>query len=155
MQRIRREKARPFLPNVLLNGFQTPYEMIQAGIFGIGPNSSLNQWRGRFDFSIQPLWQLEALGIGNLARIKEQRGIESHGDHRLLQDPGHGGGGRDPGRGAGPVGGGPGRSRPTAPCARPSSPSTAPSRACSRPPALATSWSWSTGRRKRSSPSSS
>ncbi|MBV8557457.1 MAG: hypothetical protein JO116_17990, partial [Planctomycetaceae bacterium] len=74
---IRREKARPFLPNILLNGFQTPYEMLQAGIFGLGPNSSLNQWRGRDDFSIQPLWQLEAFGIGNLARIKAQRGNES------------------------------------------------------------------------------
>ena len=48
--------------------------MIQAGIFGLGPNSSLNQWRGRDDLSYQPLWQLEAFGIGNLARIKEQRG---------------------------------------------------------------------------------
>jgi outer membrane protein TolC len=71
------EKARPLLPNVLLNGFQTPYEMIQAGIFGIGPNNSLNQWRGRADVSVQPLWQLEALGIGNLARIKGMRGVES------------------------------------------------------------------------------
>ena len=51
--------------------------MLQAGIFGLGPNSSLNQWVGRDDFSIQPLWQLEAFGIGNLARIKEQRGNES------------------------------------------------------------------------------
>src|SRR5262249_38165777 len=32
---IRREKWRPLLPNVYLNGFQTPYEMIQAGIFGL------------------------------------------------------------------------------------------------------------------------
>ncbi len=74
---IRREKARPFLPSILINGFQTPYEMIQAGIFGLGPNSSLNQWRGRDDLSYQPLWQLEAFGLGNLARIKEQRGNES------------------------------------------------------------------------------
>ena len=74
---IRREKARPFVPNILLNGFQTPNELLQAGIFGIGPNSSLNQWAGRDDFSIQPMWQLEALGIGNLARIKQQRGQES------------------------------------------------------------------------------
>ena len=51
--------------------------MIQAGIFGLGPNSSLNQWVGRADLSYQPLWQLEAFGIGNLARIKEQRGNES------------------------------------------------------------------------------
>jgi outer membrane protein TolC len=74
---VRMEKARPFIPSMLLNGFQTPNEMIQAGIFGIGPNSSLNQWRGRFDFSVQPLWQLEGVGIGNLARIKGARGLES------------------------------------------------------------------------------
>jgi outer membrane protein TolC len=74
---VRREKARPFMPNVALNGFQTPFEMLQGGIFGMGPNSSLNQWRGRFDFSIQPVWQLQNLGIGNLAMIKAQRGMES------------------------------------------------------------------------------
>jgi outer membrane protein TolC len=74
---VRAEKARPFIPNLLLNGFQTPYEMIQAGIFGLGPNSSLNQWRGRDDFSVQPLWQLESFGVGNLARIKGARGRES------------------------------------------------------------------------------
>jgi hypothetical protein len=77
MQSVRREKWRPLLPNVLLNGFQTPYEMLQAGVFGIGPNSSLNQWRGRADVSLQPLWQLQSLGIGNLAMIKGQRGMES------------------------------------------------------------------------------
>ena len=74
---IRREKARPLIPNVVLNGFQTPFEMLQAGIFGFGPNSSLNQWVGRDDFSIQPLWQLQNLGFGNLALIKRQRGMES------------------------------------------------------------------------------
>ena len=61
----------------MINGFQTPNELIQAGIFGMGPNSSLNQWTGRDDLSFQPLWQLEGFGLGNLARIKEQRGEES------------------------------------------------------------------------------
>ncbi len=77
MQSIRQEKARPFIPQVLLNGFQTPAELLQAGIFGLGPNSSMNQWRGRDDVSIQPIWQLESLGIGNLARIKGARAGES------------------------------------------------------------------------------
>ncbi|WP_422927178.1 hypothetical protein [Singulisphaera sp. PoT] len=75
--RIRREKNRPLLPSILINGFQTPNEELQAGIFGIGPNSSLNQWTGRVDLSYQPLWQLEAFGIGNMARVKEQRGEQS------------------------------------------------------------------------------
>jgi outer membrane protein TolC len=75
---VRREKARMFLPSVQLTGFQSPGGMlIQAGVFGLGPNSSLNQWTGRFDVSAQLMWQFEAFGIGNLARIKRQRGQES------------------------------------------------------------------------------
>ncbi|WP_165074374.1 TolC family protein [Paludisphaera rhizosphaerae] len=77
MNQIRAEKWRPALPNVMLNGFQTPSELIQAGVFGLGPNSSMNQWKARADVSIQPLWQLEAMGLGNLARIKEARGMQS------------------------------------------------------------------------------
>ena len=76
-ERIRRERGRMLLPSILLNGFQTPNELIQAGIFGLGPNSSLNQWVGRVDLSVQALWELEAFGIGNLARVKEQRGEQS------------------------------------------------------------------------------
>ena len=74
---VRREKARMVTPTLYVNGFQTPYEALQAGIFGIGPNSSLNQFVGRADVSLQPIWQLEGLGLGNLARIKGQRGVES------------------------------------------------------------------------------
>ena len=76
--RIRREKMRPLLPIVVIGGFQTPGGMlIQGGVFGLGPNSSLNQWTGRVDVSLQLVWQLDAFGIGNLARIKQQRGDES------------------------------------------------------------------------------
>jgi outer membrane protein TolC len=74
---IRREKARPLIPVVALTGFQTPFEMLQAGIFGIGANSSLNQWSGRDDFSIQPLFQFKNMLYGNLAMIKSQRGNQS------------------------------------------------------------------------------
>ncbi len=110
---IRREKARPLLPIVMLNGFQSAGMLIQGGIFGLGPNSSLNQWRGRDDVSIQLMWQLENFGMGNLARIKAARERVA-GHHRPPPGPGHGGGGREPGPGAGAVGGrpgGPGRAR--------------------------------------------
>ena len=77
-ERISQEKMRPFLPIVMINGFQNPGGMMmQAGIFGLGPNSSLNQWTGRADVSLQLVWQLDAFGIGNLARIKQQRGEQS------------------------------------------------------------------------------
>ena len=74
---VRREKARPFIPLIALTGFQTPFELFQAGIFGLGPNNQLNQWTGRDDFSIQPLLRFTNLGLGNLALIKTQRGVES------------------------------------------------------------------------------
>ena len=85
---IRREKMRPLLPVVMLNGFQSAGMLIQGGIFGLGPNGSLNQWKGRDDVSIQLMWQLENFGIGNLARIKQQRGNESRAmiDLRKAQD---------------------------------------------------------------------
>jgi outer membrane protein TolC len=76
--RIRREKMRPALPVIMINGFQSAGMLIQGGIFGLGPNSSLNQWTGRADVSLQAMWQLEGFGIGNLARVKQQRGEESH-----------------------------------------------------------------------------
>jgi outer membrane protein TolC len=75
--RLRREKNRPLLPIVMLDGFQSAGMLIQAGIFGLGPNSSLNQWAGRVDTSVQLIWQFDAFGIGNLARVKEQRGEQS------------------------------------------------------------------------------
>ncbi|MGO9921957.1 MAG: TolC family protein [Isosphaeraceae bacterium] len=77
-ERIRREKMRPLLPIIVLGGFQASGGMlIQAGLFGLGANTSLNQWAGRDDVSIQLVWQFDALGIGNLARIKDQRGEQS------------------------------------------------------------------------------
>ena len=69
---------RPFLPLVLVSGFQTPGGMLMQGsLFGLGYNSSLNQFTGRLDLSLQLVWQFDAFGIGNLARVKQQRGIES------------------------------------------------------------------------------
>ncbi len=74
---VRREKSRPLLPLIMLNGFQSAGMFIQGGVFALGPNSSLNQWVGRDDVTIQLMWQLENFGMGNLGRIKAQRGNES------------------------------------------------------------------------------
>jgi outer membrane protein TolC len=76
--RIRQEKQRPLLPTILVTGFQTPGGMTtQFGIFGTGRGSRLDQWGMREDVSAQLVWQLDAFGLGNLARIKERRGEES------------------------------------------------------------------------------
>jgi outer membrane protein TolC len=86
--RVEREKKRPLLPIVMLNGFQSAGMYIQGGIFAIGPNSSLNQVTGRDDVSLQLVWQLDGLGVGNLGRIKSERGQQSRAiiDLRRTQD---------------------------------------------------------------------
>ena len=76
-ERIRREQGRILMPSLMLNGFQTPNELLQVGAQGFGPDRKLNLWSVRDDFSPQVVWQLEALGLGNMARIKEQRGEQS------------------------------------------------------------------------------
>lgn len=74
---IRQEKLRPLLPALYMNGFQTPYELIQAGAGGIGHGSKLNQWSPRDDISPQMLMTIDGLGLRNLAQIKEARGMTS------------------------------------------------------------------------------
>jgi hypothetical protein len=83
--RVRREKARPLLPVAVMSGFQHPAMFMQGGVFGMGPNSSLDQFRGRNDVSLQLVWQLEGLGFGNMARIKQQRGAQSEAKIALRQ----------------------------------------------------------------------
>ncbi len=75
---IRREKWRPFIPTVIITGFQTPGDMrMMFGIFGTGADRFMNLWSLREDISAQVAWQVEGLGFGNLARVKEQRGEQS------------------------------------------------------------------------------
>lgn len=85
IENIQKERMRPRLPNVLLNGFQTPYELIQFGAMGIGSGGKINQWSFRNDISTQLIWQFENFGCGNLARVREQRAEQSRQLVELLR----------------------------------------------------------------------
>ncbi len=86
MVRIRQEKLRPILPFFVIAGFQTPGDMRnQFTIFGTGPGANLNNWSLREDVSGGLYWQLDALGFGNLALIKQQRGVESQAIRDLFR----------------------------------------------------------------------
>jgi hypothetical protein len=82
---IRQEKLRPLLPAVLLNGFQTPDELLQGGVEGIGNGGKMNNWGSRDDFTPQLLWEADGVGLKNLARVKEQRGRTSQEMVKLFQ----------------------------------------------------------------------
>jgi outer membrane protein TolC len=82
---IRREKLRPLLPSLLFNGFTTPYELLQATAYGEGSGGKLNLWSFRDDITPQVLFMAENMGMGNLADIKEQRGMASAALVQLFQ----------------------------------------------------------------------
>jgi len=83
--KIRQEKLRPFLGSMLWNGFQTPYELIEVGGYGVGNGGKLNIWSGREDVSAQFLTMADGLGLRNLAWVKQARGMSSQAIVELFQ----------------------------------------------------------------------
>ncbi len=72
LARLRQERIRPLIPSVLLRGGATnPAGTLAGGLFGGGINSNIKDFSARSDFDIQVLWELQNLGIGNRARIRE------------------------------------------------------------------------------------
>lgn len=72
LQRLRQERIRPLIPSVLLRGGATnPAGTLAGGVFGGGINSNLSKFSARSDWDIQVLWELQNLGLGNRARIRE------------------------------------------------------------------------------------
>jgi outer membrane protein TolC len=82
---IRQEKLRPILGSALINGFQTPYELIEVGGYGVGSGGKLNLWSGRDDVSPQFLMMFDGLGLRNLAWVKQMRGMSSQAIVQLFQ----------------------------------------------------------------------
>src|SRR5207302_5647988 len=79
LQLLRQEKIRPLVPSILLRGASTnPAGTLAAGTFGGGVNDEIGRFGSRGDFDIQVLWQLDNLGFGNRARVRERRA-----DHQL------------------------------------------------------------------------
>lgn len=74
---VRKEKMRPFLPVLMLNGFQTPYEQLQFGVNGLGQGNKLNNWLPREDIAPGMMFQFDSMGMGNAAMVKWMRGEAS------------------------------------------------------------------------------
>lgn len=70
---LRQEKLRPLMPSVLLRGWSTPVTgTLAGGIFAAGLNGNTGNPGGRIDLDLQLLWQLDNLGFGNLARVRQR-----------------------------------------------------------------------------------
>jgi outer membrane protein TolC len=74
LQRLRQEKLRPLLPSILLRGASTnPAGTLAAGYFGGGINGRIGDFSMRSDWDVQVLWELQNLGFGNHAKVRERQ----------------------------------------------------------------------------------
>ena len=74
LQRLKAERLRPLIPSLLIRGAATnPGGTLAGGLFGGGINDRLGDFSARGDFDVQVLWELQNLGLGNWAKVKEKR----------------------------------------------------------------------------------
>ena len=74
LARLKQEKLRPLVPSLVIRGASTnPGGTLAYGAFGGGRNGTLRDFGGRFDIDVQLLWEFQALGFGNQARVNERR----------------------------------------------------------------------------------
>jgi outer membrane protein TolC len=73
LERLKQEKIRPLIPSVLIRGAATnPAGTLSSGVFGGGVNDSITNTGGRNSIDVQVLWELQNLGFGNRAAVKER-----------------------------------------------------------------------------------
>lgn len=74
LARLKQEKIRPLVPSLAIHGTSTtPSGSLGYGLFGGGLNGTYGDFASRFDIDVQLLWEFEALGFGNRARVQERR----------------------------------------------------------------------------------
>jgi outer membrane protein TolC len=73
LARLREEKLRPLVPSVLLRGNATnPAGTLSTGVFGGGLDGRIDHLGTRNSFDVQVLWELQGLGFGNRAAVRER-----------------------------------------------------------------------------------
>jgi outer membrane protein TolC len=73
LAQLKQEKLRPFVPSVLLRGVSTSNPGLGGGLFGGGINSTWNNFSARSDWDAQLVWEIQNLGLGNRARVRERQ----------------------------------------------------------------------------------
>jgi outer membrane protein TolC len=76
LARLRAERLRPLVPSVVLLGNAAPAApggYLMGGVFGSDLNGHSNPWTGRFDPSVQLVWGLRNMGLGNRALVRERQ----------------------------------------------------------------------------------
>lgn len=83
--RVRQEQTRPLVPSVALRGVGSQVPGLAGGLFGGGINGNLSNFGGRFSFDLQAIWELQNLGLGNRAIVRERQAEERQAFLQLLR----------------------------------------------------------------------
>lgn len=70
--RVRQEEKRPLLPTVAVRGTGSNTPGLAGGYFGGGVNNDVQNFGGRFSVNVQAVWELQNLGLGNAALVRER-----------------------------------------------------------------------------------
>ena len=73
--RLRQERLRPLIPSLVLQGDAAPADpggFLMGGVFYSDVHGQSNPVTARNDVSVQPLWELRNLGLGNRALVRER-----------------------------------------------------------------------------------
>jgi outer membrane protein TolC len=70
---LKREKSRPFLPNLFVVSPATTTGLLPAGSYFAGANNMLNTNGSRFDIEVAAIWELQNAGLGNVGLIRQRR----------------------------------------------------------------------------------
>lgn len=76
-ERERQARLSPFIPKTTLE--------YQGGTFGGGINSNLNQFDSRGVAGAQVYWELNNLGFGDAAKVRERRAVVSQQNYRVIE----------------------------------------------------------------------
>jgi outer membrane protein TolC len=82
LNRVQQERARPFIPSIAVRGVGSQVPGLAGGYFGGGINDDMSNFGGRFSVDLQAVWELQNLGFGNRALIRER---EAESRQALLQ----------------------------------------------------------------------
>ncbi len=70
--RVKQEKHRPLYPNIAIRGVGSNTPGLAGGYFGGGRNDNIGLFGPRFSVDLQAVWQLQNLGFGNRASVRER-----------------------------------------------------------------------------------
>jgi outer membrane protein TolC len=83
--RVRQEQTRPLVPSVALRGVGSQVPGLAGGLFGGGVNGNVGNFGGRFSFDLQAIWELQNLGFGNRAVVRERQAEQRQALLELLR----------------------------------------------------------------------